>query len=204
MERFITVHGPAAPFLRPNVDTDVIIRVERLTNIQDKKDLGRYAMETLRYLPDGSPDPEFVFNRPQFADAPIMLAGANFGCGSSREAAVWALRHMGVRCIVAPGFGDIFYNNCFLNGVLPVVLAAPDVAVLAGKAMGGGAFTVNLQTRQITHPDGAITGFEIDTRRRESLLSGLDDIELTLRADADIRQWQQRDRIARPWVWDPA
>src|SRR5437868_3064431 len=121
MEKFTTVRGAAAPLLRSNIDTDVIIRVERLTGMQDPQalaSLGKFAMETLRYLPDGSLDPDFIFNRPGFGQAPILLAGANFGCGSSREAAVWALWQMGLRAVLAPSFGDIFYSNCLLNGLL--------------------------------------------------------------------------------------
>jgi 3-isopropylmalate/(R)-2-methylmalate dehydratase small subunit len=204
MEQFISITGPAAPFLHENIDTDVIIRIERLTNIQEKKMLGKYAMETLRYLADGQPNPDFIFNVPGFEEAPILLAGANFGCGSSREAAVWALRHMGVRCVIAPSFGDIFFSNCFLNGVLPITLPHPVLDLLSKKAINAGAFTVDLKSQEVLHPDGEITRFQVDARRREFLLTGTDEIDLTLKDDATTREWQAQDRLNRPWVWNYA
>jgi 3-isopropylmalate/(R)-2-methylmalate dehydratase small subunit len=199
-----TVVSGTAPYLpRANIDTDVIIRIERLTSLP-KEQLGRYAMEALRYRADGSDDPDFILNRPMFRGAPILLAGDNFGCGSSREGAVWALQGLGVRCVVAPSFGDIFYSNCFQNGVLPVRLPAPEVEALAAACADGAPLTVDLERRMLIAPSGAQTAFTIDPLRREALLHGLDDIGLTLRDEALIRAWQKADRAQRPWAWPPA
>ena len=202
MNRFTTLTAVAAPIMRTNVDTDVIIRIERLAASREQSALGPYAFEALRYRGDGSIDPDFIFNKPAFCGAPILLAGANFGCGSSREGAVWALMGMGVRCVIAPSFGDIFYSNCFQNGLLAIVLPETEVAALAAEAISGEAFTVNLEKKTITRPDGRESSFAIDALRRESLLAGLDEIGLTLRDDEYIRQWQQHDRAVRPWVWN--
>lgn len=199
-----TVVSGAAPYLpRANIDTDVIIRIERLTSLP-KEQLGPYAMEALRYGADGSDDPDFILNRRIFRGAPILLAGDNFGCGSSREGAVWALQGIGVRCVIAPSFGDIFYSNCFQNGVLPIRLPAPEVEALAAACADGTPLTVDLERRTLTAPSGAQTAFTIDPLRHEALLLGLDDIGLTLRDDALIRAWQQADRAHRPWAWPPA
>lgn len=199
-----TVISGAAPYLpRANIDTDVIIRIERLTSLP-KEQLGAYAMEALRYRADGSDDPDFILNRPIFRGAPILLAGDNFGCGSSREGAVWALQGIGVRCVIAPSFGDIFHGNCFQNGVLPIRLPAREVGALAAACADGAPLTVDLERRTLTAPSGAQTAFTIDPLRREALLLGLDDIGLTLRDEALIRAWQQADRAHRPWAWPPA
>jgi 3-isopropylmalate/(R)-2-methylmalate dehydratase small subunit len=199
-----TVVSGSAPYLpRANIDTDVIIRIERLTSLP-KEQLGPYAMEALRYRADGSDDPDFILNRPRFRGAPILLAGDNFGCGSSREGAVWALQGIGVRCVVASSFGDIFYSNCFQNGVLPIRLPAPEVEALAAACADGAPLTVDLERRVLIAPSGARTAFTIDPLRREALLHGLDDIGLTLRDEACIRAWQQADRAQRPWAWPSA
>lgn len=200
MEPFVRIHGPAVPLMLPNVDTDVIIRIERLTSLP-RNQLGPHALEALRYRADGSEDPECILNQPQFHHAPILLAGANFGCGSSREGAVWALRGIGVRCVVAPSFGDIFFNNCFQSGVLPIRLPMPQVEALARQAARGTEFTVDLENRTVSPPDGPALAFTIDPLRREALLHGLDDIGLTLKDDTHIRAWQQADRQRRPWAW---
>ncbi len=194
------VTGAAAPLLRANVDTDVIIRIEHLTR-GARDGLGPYAMAALRYRADGSEDPSFILNQPAFRGAPILLAGPNFGCGSSREHAVWALQGMGLRCLIAPSFGDIFYANCFQNGVLPIRLPMEVVEQLAAQCAGGAPMTVDLQACTITAPDGASTAFVTDPRRREMLLHGLDEIGLTLKDDAKIREWQAADRVQRPWAW---
>jgi 3-isopropylmalate/(R)-2-methylmalate dehydratase small subunit len=203
MTPFTTVTGPAVPLMRANVDTDVIVRIERLTSLQ-KDQLGPYALEALRLRADGSEDPACVLNRPAFRQAPVLLAGENFGCGSSREGAVWALMGMGVRCVIAPSFGDIFFNNCFQNGVLPVRWPMAQVEALAAQCANGTPVTVDLQAKTITAPDGRASSFEIDPLRREALLHGLDDIGLTLKDDALIRAWQQADRARRPWAWPAA
>jgi len=200
MQPLAKVTGPAAPLKLANVDTDVIIRIDRLTG-GDPARLGEYALEALRYRGDGAPDPDCVLNQPPFAGAPILLAGPNFGCGSSREPAVLALMGMGVRCVIAVSFGDIFYANCFQNGLLPVRLSEDEVAGLAEEARGGGAFTVDLERRSVRTPSGADHPFEIDPMRRTALLEGLDEIGLTLKSSAVIEAWQTEDRAARPWVW---
>jgi 3-isopropylmalate/(R)-2-methylmalate dehydratase small subunit len=203
MQPFTIVTG-AAPYLsRANIDTDVIIRIERLTSLA-RDELGPYAMEALRYREDGSEDPDFILNQPAFRGAPILLAGDNFGCGSSREGAVWALQGIGVRCVIAPSFGDIFYSNCFQNGVLPIRLPAAEVEAFAAACAGGVAMTVDLTRRTLIAPDGTESGFVVDPLRREGLLHGLDDIGLTLKDDALIREWQQADRSHRPWAWPSA
>lgn len=203
MQPFTTVTGPAAPLVRPNIDTDVIIRVERLVGTT-RESMGAHAFEVWRIRPDGSEDPEFVLNRPEFRGAPILLAGPNFGCGSSREGAVWALQGMGVRAAIAPSFSDIFRNNAFQNGLLPVVLDEAAVRGLAAQveaAPGSARVTVDLEREIVIAPDGAQHRFRIDPARREALLAGLDDIGLTLRQAEAIAAWQQADRAARPWVW---
>jgi 3-isopropylmalate/(R)-2-methylmalate dehydratase small subunit len=200
MQPFTRIAGPAAPLLRANIDTDVIIRIERLTGVP-REQLGRYAFEALRYRGDGSEDPDFALNRTNFRNAPILIAGENFGCGSSREGAVWALMAAGLRCVIAESFGDIFYNNCFQNGMLPVALPAVTVAQLAGEAANGAPFTVDLVEQMILSPQGEAITFDIDAQRRQALLEGLDDISLTLKRLPEIAAWQSHDRMGRPWIW---
>lgn len=197
---FTVVRGAAIPLMRSNVDTDVIIRIERMTALP-REAWGRWALEPLRYRADGSEDTDSVLNQPRFRGAPILLAGPNFGCGSSREPAVIALKGLGLRCIVAPSFGDIFFANCFQNGLLPIRLPLPQVEALAARADSGAALTVDLERRVIVAPDGASFAFEVDALRREALLQGLDDIGLTLRDAPLITAWQQADRTRRPWAW---
>jgi len=200
MDPFTMITGPAAVLLRSNIDTDVIIRIERLTSVA-REELGRYAFEALRYRKDGSEEPDFVLNHRQFRHAPILIAGANFGCGSSREGAVWALMAAGLRCVVAESFGDIFYNNCFQNGLLPIVLPASTVNELAGQAADGEPLTVDLEKCAIMAPSGRELGFEIDASRRKTLIEGLDDISRTVLQKPQIVAWQSTDHSARSWVW---
>jgi 3-isopropylmalate/(R)-2-methylmalate dehydratase small subunit len=200
MEPFRQLTGPAAYLPRDNVDTDVIIRIERLTQ-GVRGQLGRYAFEALRYRPDGSEDQAFPLNQPSFHGAPILFTGRNFGCGSSREGAVWALMDLGLRCVIAPSFGDIFYNNCFQNGMLPIVLEPAQVTALAARAADGTPLTVDLDALLLRWPDATTIPFRVDPLRRESLLAGLDAIGLTLRDAATIAAWQDADRGLRPWVW---
>jgi 3-isopropylmalate/(R)-2-methylmalate dehydratase small subunit len=197
MRPFTRISGPAAAMLRANIDTDVIIRIERLTG---GADLGRYAFEALRYLPNGSPNPECVFNDSRFASAPILFAGRNFGCGSSREGAVAALMALGLRCVIAPSFGDIFFANCFRNGFLPVKLPLEVVEKLAAQSHDGD-FTVDLDARSVRAPSGETITFPVDALQREGLLEGLDEIALTLKHQGDIDAWQRIDRTTHPWVW---
>lgn len=200
MQPFTKVTGAAVPLLQANIDTDVIIRIERLTG---NVDLGRYAFEALRYLSDGSPNPECVLNQPRFNKAPILFAGRNFGCGSSREGAVTALMAMGVRSVVAPSFGDIFFANCFRNGLLPVVLPEETIEKLA-ELPSNGDFTVDLKRQIITASSDEKIAFQVDPLQREGLLEGLDEIGLTLKGVDEIGAWQLADRVERPWIWESA
>ena len=207
MDSFTTLAGTAAPLMRANIDTDTIIRIERMIGTTAEQ-MGAWAFEALRFRPDGSEDPDFVLNQVPFRGAPILLAGDNFGCGSSREGAVWALKHAGIRCVVAPSFGDIFYNNCFQNGLLPIVLPQAQVERLArdcsGDWAGGNArVTIDLRRQIVTGAHGGEMQFQIDMMRRDALLRGLDDIGLTLLHDDAIAAFKARDEAARPWVWLP-
>lgn len=203
MTPFTAVVGAAIPLLRANVDTDTIIRIQRML-ATERADLGRWALEALRYRADGALDPDALLNRPEYAGAPILFAGANFGSGSSREPAVWALQGLGLRCIVAPSFGDIFFGNCFQNGLLPIRLGAAQIEALGAQCGGSAKFRVDLNTCAITAPDGSVEPFDVDPLRRAALLEGLDDIGLTLKDDTLIRAWQHADALRRPWIWSPA
>ena len=201
MEKFTVLTAQAAPLLRANINTDVIIRIERLIYLP-KEELGRYCFEAWRYLPDGSEAPDFVLNQPAYRQARILLAGENFACGSSREAAVWSMWAMGYRCVIAPSFGDIFFNNCFQNGLLPIVLPAPILADLAAEAVAGVAdFTVDLVRGEIVTPSGRRVPFEVDEARRQALLDGLDEIGMTLLRAGEISEFQAQDRADRPWIY---
>jgi len=203
MEPFTVLKGVAAPLLRANINTDVIIRIERLRDIE-KGDLGRYAFESWRYRRNGSEDPAFVLNKPPYREARIMIAGDNFACGSSREAAVWALQSFGIRCVIAPSFGPIFYNNCFQNGVLPVVVPAKVVEDLAAEVeatQGEGKVVVDLARCVVVSPGGKETPFTVDALLREGMLKGLDQIELTRAREPQIRAFQARERERRPWLY---
>lgn len=199
MQGFTTLTGTAAPLMRDNIDTDVIIRIERLTGTT-KASMGAVTFEAWRFLPDGSENPDFVLNRPEFRGAPILVTGANFGCGSSREGAVWAMMGMGLRCVIADSFGDIFFNNCFQNGLLPIRLPADAVRRLADQC-GGAQVTVDLERQEVVFPDGGRTIFAIEPMRRTAMLEGLDEIGLTLKHADTIADYQTVDRAARPWVW---
>lgn len=201
MQPFTRITGTAAPLLLHSIDTDVISPMKRLLEGGDA--LVRYAFEPLRYLPDGRPNPGFPLNRPAWKGASILLAGPNFACGSSRETAVWALAGLGFRCVIAPSFGDIFFKNCFQNGLLAIVLPLPEVEALAAEAESGG-FAVDLERREITAPSGRSVPFDVHPRRRHALLAGLDEIELTLQREPAIAAFQARDRRARPWIYETA
>jgi 3-isopropylmalate/(R)-2-methylmalate dehydratase small subunit len=200
MKPFSTVCGPAVVLLQPNIDTDVIIRIERLMNVA-REDLGKYAFEALRFHKNGDPVDDCVFNLPQYRNAPVLIAGENFGCGSSREGAVWALESMGFQCVIAESFGDIFYNNCLQNGILPVRLTRQEIADLVDDVNTGQQVTADLHAQTISASQACSYGFEIDQLKRDALLSGLDDIESSLRLGAEIAAWQRADRLMRPWVW---
>jgi 3-isopropylmalate/(R)-2-methylmalate dehydratase small subunit len=196
---FVSVTGIAAPLLRANLDTDVIIRIERLTTTAPSE-LARFAFEALRYRDDGSEEPSFVLNREPFRAATMLIVGANFGCGSSREAAVWALRGLGIRCVMASSFGDIFYNNCFQNGVLPIVLAGSDLDALAVVAEAGERLSVDLQEQRIVSQRGRTWSFDMSAPEKQGLLLGLDDLDLALQDESIIAAWEANDRETRPWA----
>jgi len=207
MQKFTVHAGIAAPLPRANVNTDVLIRIERLVYIP-RGQLGPYCFEAWRYRADGSEDPDFVLNQPAYRGATILVAGANFGCGSSREAAVWSLAAMGYRCVIAPSFGDIFFNNCFQNGMLPIVLPAATVAELTKEAecngddaAAGRTFTIDLEQQVIIAPSGARVAFKVDAAKRRALLEGLEEIQMTLAREAEIADFQTDDRRRRPWIY---
>jgi 3-isopropylmalate/(R)-2-methylmalate dehydratase small subunit len=201
MTPLTTISGPAAPLMASNVNTDVIIRIERLSLL--KRDaLGPHAFEAWRNRPDGTPDPDFILNQPAWQNAPILLAGSNFGCGSSREGAVWALNCLGIRAVIAPSFGTIFASNCYQNGTLPITLPAQTVEAFAeiARTQPDAPFTIDLNHKVVVPPNGAPVAFEIDELRRQSLLTGLDDIGLTTQRLTEIADFQAIDLQRRPWV----
>jgi 3-isopropylmalate dehydrogenase len=202
MDKFVRVTGAAAPLMRINIDTEVVIPMNRLV-AHKRGELGRYCFEAWRYRPDGGEDPEFVLNKPRYREARILVAGENFGCGSSREHAVWSLSDFGFRCVIAPSFGDIFYWNCFQNGVLPIRLPENQVKELAAEieTSENAIMTVDLETRSITTPAGRKVAFTGDPERHLALLEGLDEIGMTLKLDSQIRAHQASDRESRPWIY---
>jgi len=204
MRPFNRLTGIAAPLLKANIDTDMIIRVEHMT-ASDQSRLGDHAFETWRIGPDGQEDSDFVLNQPRYRAAPILLAGDNFGCGSSREHAVAALLGRGIRAVIAPSFGETFYNNCFQQGLLPIRLAAHIVERIARETEAGdsdgGAILIDLSSTRVRSPAGTEYRFEIEARRRDALLAGRDDIEQSLALLNHIEDWQNRDRRERPWLW---
>jgi 3-isopropylmalate/(R)-2-methylmalate dehydratase small subunit len=200
---FTELHAIAAPIMRSNVDTDVIIRIERLVGNSVRGTLGKWAFGSLRYLPDGSENSEFILNREPYRQAEILVTGPNFGCGSSREGAVWSLQEMGIRALIGSSFGDIFFSNCFQNGVLPIVVDKAIVEGLAAEVeatQGAGRIAVDLRKQTITSPSGKQHRFEIDPRRRDGLLEGLDEVASTLCREDEIRAFQAADRAQRPWI----
>lgn len=199
MQPFLTLTGVAAPLAMVNVDTDMIIPKQFLKTIK-RTGLGQHLFDEMRHNADGSDKPDFVLNTEPYREAKILVAGANFGCGSSREHAPWALLDFGIRCIIAPSFADIFYNNCFKNGVLPIVLPQEQIDVLLGDARTGQDFTVDLRAQTITRPNGAVSKFEIDAFRKKCLLEGLDDIGLTLEHGAAIDAYEAKLKDSKPWV----
>ena len=202
MEKFTRLTGVAAPLPMINVDTDMIIPKQFLKTIK-RTGLGRHLFAEMRYDPDGREIPDFVLNRPAYRKAKILVTGENFGCGSSREHAPWALLDFGIRCVIAPSFADIFYNNCFKNGILPVALPKEEIAKLLDDAERGAnaVVSVDLEAQEITGPDGGHIRFEIDPYRKRCLVNGLDDIGLTLEKSQAIDGFEARQRMAQPWLW---
>ena len=204
MEKFTKVTGVAAPLMRQNVDTDLIIRIERLVSNTGRKGLGPHCFEQIRFKPDGSENPDCVFNQAAYRSSPIILARENFGCGSSREGAVWALGGMGIKAVIAASFGDIFYNNCFQNGLLPVALPIEEVERLADEmaaSPGNARITVDLESCTVVSPTGRVIAFKVDARRQHAMLNGLDDIAQTMSHNDEIVAWQSADKTNRPWIW---
>ena len=193
MEKFDKLTGIAAPLDIINVDTDMIIPKQFLKTIQ-RSGLGKNLFDEMRYTPEGDEIADFVLNQPAYRSAEILVAGDNFGCGSSREHAPWALLDFGIRCVIAPSFADIFYNNCFKNGILPIVLPQEDVDKLMDDAKRGANATVSidLESQTIKGPDGGEISFEVDAFRKQCLLEGLDDIGLTLQKAAAIDDYEAR------------
>jgi 3-isopropylmalate/(R)-2-methylmalate dehydratase small subunit len=190
---FRTHTGVAAPLDRPNVDTDQIIPKQFLKRVE-RTGFGEFLFYDWRYTPEGKPDPSFVLNEPRYAGASVLVAGRNFGCGSSREHAPWALLDYGFRAVVAPSYADIFMNNCMKNGIVPVVLSESEVAELTRRAreVEGYEMTVDLERREVRDERGFSARFEMDEFRRQCLLEGLDDIGLTLRHEAQIKDYESR------------
>jgi 3-isopropylmalate/(R)-2-methylmalate dehydratase small subunit len=202
MQPFTRHTGVAAPIDLPNVDTDRIIPARFLRKPPGSAGYDRYLFHNVRFAADGAPKPEFVLNQPPFRAATILVAAENFGCGSSREAAVWALMAYGIRCVIAPSVGDIFHQNCFKNGLLPVILPATDVAAIRAQlhARPGATIAADLEGQTVTAPDGARHRFEIDAFARQMLLAGEDEIALTLGYEGQIREYEERQRVEMPWV----
>lgn len=199
MEPFRTLTSRAVPLLLDDVDTDVITPVKRILEGGDA--IVRWAFETLRFDAGGAPRPDSALDDPAWAGAQILLVGANFGCGSSRETAVWAVRGLGYRCLIGPSFGGIFYASCFRNGLLPVVLPREDVAAIAAAARRREEVTVSLDDQVVSLADGRRFAFSIAPVRKEALRHGLDDLGLVLRRLDRIEAFEARDRAARPWVY---
>ncbi len=201
MEKFTRLTGVAAPLPITNIDTDMIIPKQFLKTIR-RTGLGKALFHEMRYHEDGSENPGFVLNKPQYRDARILVAGDNFGCGSSREHAPWALADFGIRCIISTSFADIFYSNCFKNGILPIVLPGEDVDKLMDDAARGAnaTVTIDLEKQEITGPDGGTIHFDIDPFRKHCLLEGLDDIGLTLQKQDKIEAFEKKQAETAPWL----
>ena len=202
MEKFTKLTGVAAPLPMINVDTDMIIPKQFLKTIE-RTGLGRSLFFDMRYDADGVEVPDFVLNRAPYRKASILVSGENFGCGSSREHAPWALLDFGIRCVIAPSFGDIFYNNCFKNGILPVRVNEAEIEKLTDDA-GRGAnatLTIDLENQEITGPDGGLVAFEVDPFRKHCLLNGLDEVALTLEKATRIDAYEAENKAAQPWLY---
>ncbi|MBA2934820.1 3-isopropylmalate dehydratase small subunit [Sphingomonas sp. CGMCC 1.13654] len=201
MTPFTTFTAVSASLPDADVDTDIIYPA-RFLLITEKKGLGRYAFYEKRFDPAGAERPDFLLNRKPFREAGIIVAGANFGCGSSREQAPWALADLGIRCIIAPSFGEIFFGNCFKNGMLPIVLDGEPLARLRADAEAGAMLTVDLDTCLVIRPTGDPIAFTVDPWRREALLNGWDEVSTILaRRSDDIAAFERHQQLARPWLW---
>lgn len=201
MEKFVKLTGVAAPLPVVNIDTDMIIPKDYLKTIK-RTGLGKGLFAEARYFEDGSVNPDFVLNKPQYENAKILVAGDNFGCGSSREHAPWALLDFGIRCVISTSFADIFYNNCFKNGILPIVVSQDDLDKLMDDASRGSnaVLTIDLEAQEISGPDGGKVRFDIDPARKHIMLEGLDDIATTMKSDSAIASFENKLQTERPWL----
>ena len=201
MQKFTKLTGVAAPLPMRNVDTDMIIPKQFLKTIK-RTGLGRSLFFEMRFDQAGNELPDFVLNKPAYRKAEILITGENFGCGSSREHAPWALLDFGIRCVIAPDFADIFYNNCFQNGILPIKLPQSEVDKLMDDASRGAnaTLTVDLEAQEIRGPDGGVIRFEIDPFKKHCLLNGLDNIGLTLEKEPAIAAFESKASAVRPWL----
>ena len=201
MDKFTVLEGVAAPLKLVNVDTDMIIPKQYLKTIK-RTGLGTGLFSEMRYKDDGSENPDFVLNQPAYRNSKVLVAGDNFGCGSSREHAPWALLDFGIRCVISTSFADIFYNNCFKNGILPIVVSQADLDKLFDDAERGAnaTLTVDLPAQEIRGPDGGVIRFEMDPFRKKCLLEGLDDIGLTLQKAETIGAYESAKAGEQPWL----
>jgi 3-isopropylmalate/(R)-2-methylmalate dehydratase small subunit len=201
MEKFISLTSVAAPLPMINVDTDMIIPKQFLKTIK-RTGLGKSLFFEMRFDENGAEVPGFVLNKPAYRNAQILVAGENFGCGSSREHAPWALLDFGIRCVISTSFADIFYNNCFKNGILPVIVSPADLEKLMDDAERGSnaTLTVDLEKQEIRGPDGGVVRFEMDPFRKKCLMEGLDDIGLTMQQAPKIEAFEERAALSRPWA----
>ncbi len=201
MDKFTTLTGVAAPMPMINIDTDKIIPKQFLKTIK-RTGLGAHVFHEMRFNDDGSENPDFVLNKPAYRKAEIIVAGDNFGCGSSREHAPWALLDYGIKCVISTDFADIFYNNCFKNGILPIKVTPEQLEKLMDDAERGANATlsIDLEAQEIRGPDGGVINFEIDPFRKHCLLNGLDDVGLTMQHESAIKDYEGKVAADRPWV----
>ena len=201
MDKFEKLSGIAAPMPLINIDTDMIIPKVFLKTIK-RSGLGVNLFDEMRYQDDGSENPDFVLNKPQYRETEILVAGDNFGCGSSREHAPWAIKDFGIRCVISTSYADIFFNNCFKNGILPIVLPKAQVDVLMKDAEKGSneRIEVDLEAQTVTTSDGETFSFEVDAFKKHCLLNGLDDIGLTMEKAASIDAYESKLQVSHPWV----
>jgi len=201
MDKFEKLTGVAAPLPLINVDTDMIIPKQFLKTIK-RSGLGVNLFDEMRYNDDGSEKPDFVLNKPAYRHAEILVSGDNFGCGSSREHAPWAIKDFGIRCVIAPSFADIFFNNCFKNGILPIALPQEQVDLLMKDAEKGenARMTIDLEKQEITTSEGEVVPFQVDSFKKHCLLEGLDDIGLTMAKASEIASFESKAALERPWV----
>jgi 3-isopropylmalate/(R)-2-methylmalate dehydratase small subunit len=201
MDKFTKLTGVAAPLPIVNVDTDMIIPKDYLKTIK-RTGLGKGLFAEMRFREDGSENPDFVLNKPAYRQTQVLVAGDNFGCGSSREHAPWALADFGIRCVISTSFADIFYNNCFKNGILPITVSQDDLDRLMDDAQRGAnaTLTVDLEAMEIRGPDGGVVKFDLDPFKRHCLLNGLDDIGLTLEKASSIDAYEKQAASSRPWA----